>query len=158
VIFQGEHAVWLLEGLLERGQALRTGVTATGLARGRTGGPRWWAYGRAGVLCLLSVCAARAATFSSATYDSSTNELVVTMVYGGSNPNHRFSAQWGTCRKLGKEGNHQIAVDLLDDQWNDVAQQTFTTTVRVSLAGVDCHPATVTLRTAPKYEYTLQIP
>ncbi len=143
---------------MERGQALRTDATATGVAVGRVGGPRWRTYGCAGVLCLLSVGVARAATFSSASYDSSTNELVVTMVYGGTNPNHRFTPHWGTCRKLGKEGNHQIAVDLLDDQWDDVAQQTFTTTVRVSLAGVDCHPATVTLRTAPKYEYTLQIP
>ena len=107
---------------------------------------------------LLAASAAQAATFSSAHYDSSRNELVVTMIYGGTNPNHQFSAQWGSCRTLGNQGNHQIVADLLDDQWNDAAQQTFTTTVHVSLAGVDCHPALVTLRSAPKYEYTIQIP
>jgi hypothetical protein len=109
-------------------------------------------------LLLLTTSAAQAATFSAVQYDSSRNELVVTLNYGGTNPNHQFSAQWGTCRPLGSQGNHQIVATLLDDQWNDAAQQTFTTTVHVSLAGVDCHPALVTLRSAPKYEYNIQIP
>jgi hypothetical protein len=113
---------------------------------------------RAAVLLLPAVSALQAATFASVQYDSGRNELVVTLNYGGSNPNHQFSAQWGACRKLGSQGNHQIVADLLDDQWNDAAQQTFTTTVHVSLAGLDCHPALVTLRSAPKYEYTIQIP
>jgi hypothetical protein len=113
---------------------------------------------QAAVLFVLAASATPAATFSSAYYDSSRNELVVTLIYGGSNPNHKFTAQWGTCRKLGNDGNHQIVAELLDDQWNDAAQQSFTTTVHVSLAGMDCHPALVTLRSAPKYEYTIQIP
>jgi len=110
------------------------------------------------LLCLLPAAMLTAATFSSAYYDSNSNELVVTLVYGGTNPNHQFTAQWGTCRTLGNQGNHQIAVVLLDSQWDDAAQQSFTTTVHISLAGVSCHPAVVTLRTAPKYEYTVQIP
>jgi hypothetical protein len=109
-------------------------------------------------LCLLAMSAAQAATFSSASYDQKTNELVVTMVYGGTNPNHQFSVQWGTCRPLGNNGNHQIVADVLDSQWDDAAKQQFTTTVRFSLAGVNCLPAAITLRTAPKYEYTLQVP
>ena len=104
----------------------------------------------AALLCLLPAATLPAATFSSAYYDASSNELVVTLVYGGTNPNHQFSVQWGTCRTLGNQGNHQIAAVLLDSQWDDAAKQTFTTTVHVSLAGVDCHPAAVTLRTAPK--------
>jgi hypothetical protein len=108
--------------------------------------------------CLLAMSAAQAATFSSASYDPKTNELVVTMIYGGTNPNHQFSVQWGTCHPLGNKGNHQIVADVLDSQWDDAAQQQFTTTVRVSLAGVNCLPAAITLRTAPKYEYTLQVP
>ena len=107
---------------------------------------------------LLTASAVQAATFSSASYDASRNELVVTLTYGGSNPNHKFTTQWGTCRKLGNDGNHQIVGELLDDQWNDAAQHSFTTTVHVSLAGLDCHPALITLRSAPKYEYTIQIP
>ena len=113
---------------------------------------------RAAALSLLAMSAAQAATFSSAYYDSKTNDLVVTMIYGGTNPNHQFSVQWGTCRPLGSNGNHQIAADLLDSQWDDAAQQQFTITVRFSLAGVNCRPAAITLRTAPKYEYTLQVP
>ena len=115
-------------------------------------------YGRAVVLCGLIAPAVQAATFSSVEFDPGRNELVATMTYDGSNPNHQFSVQWGTCRKLGNEGNHQIVAELLDNQWDDTAQQTFTTTVHVSLAGVNCHPALVTLRTAPKYEFNVQIP
>jgi hypothetical protein len=115
-------------------------------------------YCRAAAPCLLAMSAAQAATFSSAYYDPTANELVVTMIYGGTNPNHQFSVQWGTCRPLGNNGNHQIAADVLDSQWDDAAQQQFTTTVRFSLAGVNCLPAAITLRTAPKYEYTLQVP
>jgi len=124
--------------------------------RSGTRGPRM--YGRAVVLCGLIAPAAQAATFSSVDFDPGRNELIATMIYDGSNPNHQFSVQWGTCRKLGNEGNHQIAAELLDNQWDDTGQQTFTTTVHVSLAGVNCHPALVTLHTAPKYEFNVQIP
>src|SRR3974377_387682 len=109
------------------------------------------------LFCMLTAPAAQAATFSSVSYNSTGNELVVTMNYGGTNPNHHFSIQWGTCRALGNQGNHQIVAVLLDNQWDDDAQQQFTTTVHVSLAGLNCRPAAVTLRSAPKYEYTIQI-
>jgi len=115
-----------------------------------------WAL-RAATLCLgLSV--AHAAAFSSARYDAATNELVVTLAYGGTNPNHQFTVQWGACRPLGSNGNHQIVADVLDSQWDDAAQQQFTVTVRFSLAGMNCLPAAITLRTAPRYEYNLQVP
>jgi hypothetical protein len=113
---------------------------------------------RAAVLCMLAMSVAQAATFSSAHYDPSTKDLVVTMIYGGTNPNHQFTVQWGNCRPLGNNGNHQIVADVLDSQWDDAAQQQFTVTVRFSLAGVTCLPAAITLRTAPKYEYNLQVP
>jgi hypothetical protein len=122
------------------------------------GGRNVHARVRGAVLCLLAMSTAQAATFSSAFYDPKTNELVVTMIYGGTNPNHQFSVQWGTCHPLGNNGNHQIVADVLDSQWDDAAKQQFTTTVRFSLAGVNCLPAAITLRTAPKYEYTLQVP
>jgi len=84
---------------------------------------------------------------------------VVTMIYRGTNPDHQFSLQWGDCQPLGDDGaTHQIVADVLDQQWSDDAQQTFTKTVRFSLAGLNCRPATVTLRTAPRFQYTLQIP
>jgi hypothetical protein len=109
----------------------------------------------------LSVFAApvlHADTFSSAYYDGNKNELVITMIYRGTSPDHQFSLQWGACHKLGEDGSHQIVAEVLDSQWNDAAQQSFTKTLRFSLADVNCRPATVTLRTAPRFEYTLQIP
>jgi len=103
--------------------------------------------------------ALHAATFSAASYDPNTNELVVTMIYRGTNPDHRFSIQWSDCQPLGDGGNqHQIAAEVLDGQWDDTERSTFTKTVRFSLANLKCRPATVTLRTAPRFEYTLQIP
>jgi len=81
------------------------------------------------------------------------------MTYGGTNPDHQFSVQWGTCQPLGNGTNmNQIAGTVLDNQWNDDAQQMFTKTVRFSVAGLNCHPAVVTLRSAPRYEITVQIP
>jgi hypothetical protein len=116
---------------------------------------RFWAA----ALAVLAAPALQADTFSSAYYDAKTNELVVTVLYRGTNPDHQFSVQWGNCQPLGDSGsNHQIVAEVLDSQWNDVAQQTFTQTLRFSLAAVNCRPATVTLRTAPRFEYTLQIP
>ena len=137
------------------GSAIGRGRSATS---GSTASARVRPYGLAGALCMLLTTAPEAATFSAVDFDSARNELIVTMTYDGSNPDHHFSVQWGTCRKLGNEGNHQIVATLLDDQWEDTAQQAFTTIVHVSLAGVNCHPALVTLRTAPKYEYNVQIP
>jgi hypothetical protein len=113
----------------------------------------------AATLATAGVSALHADTFSSAYYDSKTNELVVTMLYRGTNPDHQFSIQWGECQALGGDDNHhQIAAEVLDAQWSDAAQQTFTKTVRFSLVSLTCRPATVTLRTAPHFEYTLQIP
>jgi hypothetical protein len=112
----------------------------------------------AAALCVLMAAPAQAATFASVDFDSGKNELIAKMTYDGTNPDHRFSVKWDKCRKLGDQGNHQIVAQLLDDQWDDSAQQTFTTTVHVSLAGLDCHPVLVTLRTAPNYEYSVQIP
>jgi hypothetical protein len=116
----------------------------------------------AGIVASLSVLAATAlyaAAFSSVAYDPKTDELVVTMSYQGTNPDHQFSVQWGDCQTEGDGGNtHQIVGVVLDSQWNDDALRAFTRTVRFSLAGLNCRPATVTLRSAPRFEYTLQIP
>lgn len=81
------------------------------------------------------------------------------MLYRGTNPDHQFSVQWGDCQPLGSDGTtHQIVGQVLDSQWDDDARQTFTKTVRFNVASLNCRPATVTLRTAPRFEYTLQIP
>jgi hypothetical protein len=38
---------------------------------------------------------ASADNFGHSYYDRATNELVVTMLYGGTNPNHKFTLKWG---------------------------------------------------------------
>lgn len=120
---------------------------------------RIWVFCSAAILSAFAAPALRADTFSSVYYDPNKNELVVTMVYGGTNPDHQFSMQWGACQSLGNDdSNHQIVGEVLDSQWNDAAQHTFTKTLHFSLAGLNCRPATVTLRTAPRFEYTLQVP
>ena len=98
-------------------------------------------------------------SFSSAYYDEKTDEIVITMIYRGTNPDHQFSIQWGDCETLGDDtSTHQIMAEVLDSQWQDAAQQKFTKTFRASLVNLSCRPATVTLRTAPRFEYTLQVP
>ena len=102
-----------------------------------------------------------AATFGSVHYDSGSDQLIVTMIYDGTSPNHHFSIQWGPCRKLDQPGQpaHQtIDVSILDDQWNDAATKSYTQTVRVPLANLSCRPATVTLRTAPDFVMSLDVP
>lgn len=118
------------------------------------------------VLSLIAVAVAMAAdtatvmaaNFGSAQYDPNGDQLIVTMIYDGTNPDHHFSIQWGTCRKLDQPAHQTIDVSILDDQWNDAATKTFTETVRIPLATLSCRPATVTLRTAPDFSTSLDIP
>jgi len=116
-------------------------------------------YGMLAAACLLASFPVWPDTFSAAHYDPKTDELVVTIVYGGSNPDHQFSTQWGECQSVPGGGKlQQTVLDVLDNQWEDVSQQMYTKTVRFSLAGLSCRPAMVTLRIAPKYEMTLKVP
>jgi hypothetical protein len=101
----------------------------------------------------------RADNFAKVRYDRQTDRLVITMIYRGTNPNHNFSLKWGDCQ-ANQSGNLPGATaEVLDDQYDDTAQQEFTKTVRLSLAGMPCpRPASVSLRTAPRFFYTLTIP
>lgn len=106
----------------------------------------------------LSAQGAWADNFSSVHYDSSADELVVTMRYRGTNPDHAFSLKWGKC-VAGRHGKLQeVSVDVLDDQWQDRAERDFKKAVRFGLAELPCRPASVTLHTAPRYFYSLIIP
>ena len=121
---------------------------------------------RHSLFCLILAAAAtffpfgsKADNFANVRYDGQTDRLVVTMVYRGTNPNHDFSLKWGPCR-TNQSGNLPGATaEVLDDQYNDAAEQDFTKTVHLSLAGMPCpRPVSVTLRTAPRFFYTLTIP
>jgi hypothetical protein len=96
--------------------------------------------------------------FANVYYDPKTDELVVTMTYSGTNPDHLFSLQWGECQTLANSSTPEIVADVNDSQSRDAARQDFKTTTRFSLADLACRPVKLTLRTAPRFFYTLEIP
>jgi len=101
----------------------------------------------------------KADNFARVRYDRSTDRLIVTMAYGGTNPNHHFSLKWGECQANQSGHLPGVTAEVLDDQFEDPAERDFTKTVRFGLAGMPCsRPASVTLRTAPRFFYTLTIP
>lgn len=115
----------------------------------------------ANLLMMLSgflPAASLADDFARASYEASADELVVTVNYSGTNPQHTFSLQWGPCQDVPGSDVHQVAVEVLDNQWQDEARQTFSKTVRFSLDDMPCRPAKLTLRIAPRFITTLMIP
>jgi hypothetical protein len=98
-----------------------------------------------------------AEAFGRVLYDPKTDELVVTMLYAGTNPDHEFSLQWGKCIAH-PDGSTDVTAEVLDSQARDAARQDFKKTVRLSLDGLTCRPAKVTLRAAPRNYYSLRIP
>jgi len=95
-------------------------------------------------------------------YDPKSDQIIVTMIYDGTNPNHHFSFQWGRCHKLHDQldgpAHKIIDVGILDDQGNDAVTKRYTKIVRVPLAGLSCRPATVTLWAPPNSSTGIDIP
>lgn len=108
-------------------------------------------------LILLGGPVTRADDFENVYYDTASDELVILIHYRGTNPDHQFSLNWGECRT--KDDNEaELFGDLVDQQSRDAARQDYRKTLRFSLAAVDCRPATITLRTAPRFFATIAIP
>jgi hypothetical protein len=132
-----------------------------GLAPGGRGDrcARWTATASvSGLAALLLPFGSHADSFSKAYYDARTDQLVVSMRYAGTNSNHAFTLQWGPCQDLNGSKLHEVAAEVLDSQWQDEAVRPYRKTVRFSLADIPCRPAKVTLRTAPRFIYTVLIP
>jgi hypothetical protein len=133
-------------------------------------GPRRLEDSRAFLLITVAVAMATAPagvmadSFGPVRYDPKSDQLIVTMIYDGTNPDHHFSIQWDPCRKLDHPGApaHQIAVSIIDDQGNDATRKSYTKTISVPLAALSCRPARVTLVTEPNISglgrTTLDIP
>src|SRR5579863_6293685 len=102
--------------------------------------------------------AAPADNFINVHYAARKDQLVVTMSYRGTNPNHTFSLKWGKCKEPKGGGGREIVVEVLDSQWQDAEQQDFRKTTRFNLADLRCRPAKLTLISAPRFFYILQIP
>jgi hypothetical protein len=108
-------------------------------------------------LILLAGSTTRADDFENVTYDPTTDELVIAIHYSGTNPDHQFTLNWGECQTK-DENQRELFGDLIDEQSRDAARQDYRKTLRFSLAAVECRPATVTLRTAPRFLATVNIP
>src|SRR5277367_166232 len=136
-------------------------MSAERWAMGRPDAGRVWLHAGAPLLCGIAAAmlttAVRADNFANAYYDARRDQIVVTMTYRGTNPDHTFSLKWGQCKES-DGGAHEIVAEVLDSQWQDAATQSFKKTTRFSLADLQCRPAKLTLRTAPRFYYTLQIP
>lgn len=111
--------------------------------------------------CLIATSGpASADNFGSHYYDRATDQLVVTMLYGGTNPNHKFTLKWGRC-EIDESGRSLpvATADVLDDQFNDIEQQQYAIVTRFSLADMPCpRPARVGFWTAPGFSFDLVIP
>jgi hypothetical protein len=166
-LVRARHDVGVFNRGLEKRRALlepgarEAGSVAGGLALVGRGGycARWTAAALgSGLVTLMLPHAAHADNFSKAYYDSRADQLVVAMIYRGTNPKHTFTLQWGQCQDVNGSNLHEVAVQVLDSQWQDEALRPYKKTVRFSLAGIPCRPAKVTLRTAPRFIYTVLIP
>jgi hypothetical protein len=102
---------------------------------------------------------AGADNFGKIYYGAKTDQLVVTMLYRGTNPDHKFTLKWGACQPDQNGGLPGVTVEVLDDQFDDQAVESYRIAKRFSLANLPCaRRASVTLRTAPRFFYTLTIP
>ena len=110
-----------------------------------------------GMLALLLTGPALGDNFVEAHYDRAKDQLVITMVYRGTNPDHQFSVQWGPCRDT-QGGGHEISGEVLDSQFEDAARVTYRRTAHIDLASLPCRPVKATLRTAPRFYYAVSIP
>jgi hypothetical protein len=115
-------------------------------------------YALSVLLAVMVSHPAQADNFSRVSYDRRKDELVITMSYRGTNPDHAFALHWGSCKEAEGSGLREIVVDVLDSQWEDEERADFKKTTRYALTDVSCRPATLVLRTAPHFVYTLLIP
>jgi hypothetical protein len=133
---------------------LRTATARKPATPGRRHWLRSWPL--AGLI-LLAGSPCRADDFENVSYDPASDELVIVIHYSGTNPDHQFTLNWGECQT--KDDNQsELFGDLIDQQSRDAARQDYRKTLRFSLAAIDCRPATLTLRTAPRFFATVAIP
>lgn len=119
--------------------------------------PRRTVFGALVGIAFAMMCAtANADNFANVYYSAAKDQLIVTMAYRGTNPDHTFSVKWGPCQE--RSGGRTVSGEVLDSQWQDEAKSAFKKTTRFSLADIPCRPAKVTLRSAPRFFFTVQIP
>jgi hypothetical protein len=91
-------------------------------------------------------------------FDARLDQLIITLVYRGTNPDHEFTLDWGTFKTIDDGRESEPTVQVIDSQARDPARKNFSKTSRFSLDDMPCRPAKLTLRTEPRFLYTLRIP
>jgi hypothetical protein len=109
------------------------------------------------LLALLCALPALAIIVDGLRYDAARDQLVMTIAYRGTNPDHRFSVQWDDCKRLDDERS-QILGLLIDSQPKDLARQEFKTPFKIDLRDFSCRPARVTIRTSAGFFMSVDIP
>lgn len=100
----------------------------------------------------LAALPVQAADIVGAGYDAKADEIVVDIVYRGTQPGHRFAVEWGPCTETG------VAARLVDTQGSDIAKDEFRVRERIGLGGLPCRPAVVTLRLGKVSHARVQVP
>lgn len=95
---------------------------------------------------------AQAADIVGASYDPAQDEIVVDIVYQGTQPGHQFAVEWGPCSETG------VAARLVDRQGGDIAKEEFRVRSRIGLGGLPCRPAEVTLRLGKVSHARVRVP
>jgi len=85
------------------------------------------------------------------------DELVIVVLYRGTNPDHQFSLEMGGRVSIVAATGTRSSLNYWTNNTKMPRGRTTGKTVRMSLAGMDCRPAAVTLRTAPRFDYTLTV-
>lgn len=112
------------------------------------------------VACLaavLYVAPAAAVSITALSYDPGKDQLVMTIAYRGTNPDHEFTVQWDACKRRGDE-RMEIFGLLVDSQPNDLARQEFKKPLRIELRDFTCRPSTATIRTSAGFFASVNIP
>ena len=119
---------------------------------------RWLAV-MAMLTSLAIVSNAHAVNVLSMSYEQKTDELLLKVAYRGTHDKHVFSLAWDECHDYAfAEAKHQIMANLIDSEPNDEAKTEFTQNLRFSLAGIECRPVKLTIRTSPGFNRTLVVP
>jgi hypothetical protein len=106
----------------------------------------------AAAVLALAALPSGAADIVGARYDANADEIVVDIVYRGTQPGHRFAVEWGPCTDSG------VAARLVDRQGDDPAREEFRVRERIALGGLPCRPAEVTLRLGKVSHARVQVP
>ena len=124
--------------------------------------PKWMPGALLACAATLAPRAALADAISAVHYDAQRDQLIITVSYDGTHPHHHLYVQWGRCRWLRDQlhgpGRRVISLEVLDAQGNDAAVRPYTETLNVSLAGMHCRPATVTVLTTLRSAVRVRIP